>query len=175
MAALIALDSLDMYTVGWIAALPMERAATTATLDESNDKPHDFMQHQADPESYTWGRMGDRHVVIASLPAGLSRTTSAATTASILLSSLPQIKFGLFVGIGGGIARPEEGRDIRLGDVAVSQPQGTTGGVIQYNLGKAKSGQKREWKDFLAMPPPVLLQALPSLQAGTRTRGIQVA
>jgi hypothetical protein len=43
------------------------------------------------------------------------------------------------MGIRAGIARPDKGRDIRLGDVTVSQPHGKSGGVIQYNLFKAKS------------------------------------
>lgn len=165
MATVKAFGSPDLYTVGWIAALPIERAATTAMLDERHDKPCSFVQHHADTNSYTWSKIGEHNVVIASLPAGLYGTTSAATTASNLLSSLPQIRIGLLVGIGGGIARPEQGRDIRLGDVVVSQPQGTTGGVIQYDLGKARANQKWERNDFLGMPPRVLLQALANLQA----------
>ena len=109
--------------------------------------------------------MGEHNVVIASLPARLYGTTPAATTASNLLSSLPQIRIGLMVGIGGGIARPDHGRDIRLGDIVVSRPEWTSGGVIQYDLGKAKPNQKRERKDFLSMPPQVLLSALANLQA----------
>ena len=165
MTTLKALDSHDQYTVGWIAALPIERAAATAMLDERHDKPRGFIQHQADTNAYTWGRMGEHNVVIASLPAGVYGIASAATTASNLLSSLPQIRIGLLVGIGGGIARPDQDRDIRLGDVVVSQPEGTSGGVIQYDLGKAKSNQKWERKDFLYMPPQVLLNALANLQA----------
>lgn len=165
MATLETLESPDLYTIGWIAALPIERAAATAMLDKRHDKPSRFIQHQADTNSYTWGKIGDHNVVIASLPAGLYGTNSAATTASNLLSSLPQIRIGLLVGIGGGIARPMQGRDIRLGDIVVSQPQGTTGGVVQYDLGKAKTDQKWERRDFLSMPPQVLLQALANLQA----------
>lgn len=74
-----------------------------------------------------------------------------------LLPPLPSIRVGLLVGIGGGIARPDEGHDIRLGDVVVSQPCGTTGGVCQYDLIKAKSGDKRERKGFPGRPPTVLL------------------
>ncbi|KAK4170571.1 nucleoside phosphorylase domain-containing protein, partial [Triangularia setosa] len=43
----------------------------------------------------------------------------------------------------GGIARPDEGRDIRLGDIVVSQPDGTTGGACQYDLVKAKLDGKQ--------------------------------
>jgi nucleoside phosphorylase len=165
MATVQTLDKPDLYTVGWIAALPIERAAATAMLDERHNKPNGFVQHQTDTNSYTWGRIGEHNIVIASLPAGMYGTTSAATTAASLLSSLPQIRIGFLVGIGGGIARPNEGVDIRLGDIVVSKPQGTTGGVIQYDLVKAKSNQKRERKDFLGMPPQVLLQALAKIQA----------
>ena len=69
------------------------------------------------------------------------------------------------MGIGGAIARPEGDWDIRLGDIVVSQPDGTTGGVIQYDLGKAKSNQIWERKGSLNKPPPILLNALASLQA----------
>ena len=98
------LDNPDLYTVGWIAALPIERAAATAMLDERHDKPSGFSQHQSDTNSYTWGRMGEHNVVIASLAAGVYEMASAAATASSLLASLPQIRIGLLVGIKGGIA-----------------------------------------------------------------------
>jgi nucleoside phosphorylase len=69
------------------------------------------------------------------------------------------------VGIGGGIARPDEGKDIRLGDIVISQPDSITGGVVQYDLGKAKANGGWERKGSLDKPPPVLLHALASLQA----------
>jgi nucleoside phosphorylase len=76
--------------------------------------------HQTDANVYTWGRrMGSHNIVIASPASGNYGTTSATTTASSLLASLPSIRVGVLVGIGGGIARPDEGYDIRLGDVVV--------------------------------------------------------
>jgi nucleoside phosphorylase len=69
------------------------------------------------------------------------------------------------VGIGGAIARPDGDWDFRLGDVVVSQPDGTSGRVIQYDLGKAKSNQTWERKGSLNKPPPILLNALSNLQA----------
>src|SRR5436190_4891668 len=103
MATLKALESRDLYTVGWIAALPIERAAATAMLDEIHRKPLDFEQPSADTNSYTWGRIGEHNVVITSLASGVYGTTSAATTALPMLSSFPQIRIGLLVGIGAGI------------------------------------------------------------------------
>jgi nucleoside phosphorylase len=159
-----ALESRDLYTVGWIAALPLELAAATAMLDEKHEKPLDFTHPPSDKNSYTWGRIGDHNVVVASLPAGVYGTTSAATTASRMLSSYPHIRVGLMVGIGAAITRPERGRDIRLGDVVVSQPDGRSGGVVQYDLRKAKEGHGFERKGILNMPPEALLTALAKLQ-----------
>ncbi|KAK0712676.1 Pfs, NACHT and ankyrin domain protein [Lasiosphaeria miniovina] len=160
---------------GWIAALPVERAAATALLDERHDEPHDFSQHPSDTNSYTWGRMGKHSVVIASLAAGVYGATSTAITVSSLLSSLPQIRIGLLVGIGGGIARPNEGTDIRLGDVVVSQPHGVTGGVVQYDLAKAKPNSTHERKDSLNMPLQVLLDAATALRADYYIVGSKVS
>ncbi|KAK9443771.1 G-protein beta wd-40 repeats containing [Metarhizium brunneum] len=159
------LDDPNLYTIGWIAALPIERASATALLDERHGSPQGFEQHQCDTNSYTWGRVGEHNIVIASLPAGMYGTISAATTASNLLSSLPQIRIGLLVGIGGAVARPDRDQDIRLGDVVVSQPDGTEGGVVQYDLGNVALDGSWQRKGSLNMPPPVLLRALANLQA----------
>jgi len=134
-------------------------------LDEQHKKPLDFAQPPSDKNSYRWGRIDEHNVVVASLPAGVYGTTSATTTALQMLSSFPQIRVGLMVGIGAAIARPERGHDIRLGDVVVSQPDGLTGGVVQYDLGKAKEGHGFERKGILNMPPEALLKALAKLQA----------
>ncbi|KAL9118899.1 MAG: hypothetical protein Q9187_004548, partial [Circinaria calcarea] len=82
-----------------------------------------------------------------------------------MLRSFLHIRVGLMVGIGAGIARPEHGRDIRLGDVTVCQPDGRTSGVLQYDLRKAKTDGKLEPKGFLNMPAQALLTALAKLQA----------
>jgi hypothetical protein len=62
------------------------------------------------------------------LPAGVTGTISAAKLAIQTLVTFLTLRFGLMVGIGGGV--PSEAYDIRLGDVAVSQPARTFGGVI---------------------------------------------
>ncbi|EEY21145.1 ankyrin repeat protein [Verticillium alfalfae VaMs.102] len=166
MTSLKALDSIDSYTVAWISALPIERSAAEAMLDEEHKTPTNFVRHESDENIYTWGRLGEHNVVLASLEAGSNGASMAATTASSLLASLPSIRIGLLVGIGGGIARPmDKNQDIRLGDIVVSQPDGTTGGVCQYDLIKAKTGGKRERTGFLGKPPKVLLHALSKIQA----------
>ncbi|KAF5984143.1 hypothetical protein FBULB1_3438 [Fusarium bulbicola] len=159
------LDSPSFYTIGWIAALAIEQAAARALLDEEHSEPNNFHPSPSDTNNYIWGRVAQHNVVIASLPAGVYGTTSAATTASDLVHSLPQIRFGLLVGIGGAIARPNDDQDIRLGDVVVGQPHGVTGGVVQYDFGKARANGVWERTGSLDKPPAVLLKALANLQA----------
>lgn len=171
----ISLERGELYTVGWIAALAKELTAALAMLDETHGKPSDFKKSSSDKNSYHWGRIGDHNIVIASLAAGVYGTVSAATTAKDMLWSFPSIKVGLMVGIGAGIARPKQKRDIRLGDIVVSLPQGQSGGVLQYDLGKSRvsEDQGHATHDFkrvgiLSPPPEALLKALTSLRAQAR-------
>lgn len=171
-----------LYTIAWIAALAVERAAAEAMLDEQHEEPLDFVHNPSDANEYTWGRMGVHNIVIASLPAGIYGTTAAATTAAHLASSLPHIKIGVLVGIAGAIPQLKTAKDangavietvdkhldIRLGDVVVGRPEGTSGGVVQYDLGKSKLGQVWERKGSLNAPPHVLLAALSRLQSEHR-------
>jgi nucleoside phosphorylase len=172
------LETPGSYTVAWIAALPHERAAGEAMFDvEREESPPGFQKNASDPNAYSWGTMGRHNVVIASLPSGEYGLTSAATIAQGLRSSVPHIRIGLMVGIGAGVPGEEFDkdnkfikfqRDIRLGDVAVSNPDGTNGGVVQFDFVKAKqsdSKEIRERKGFLNSPPMAIRTALSKLQA----------
>ena len=77
---------------------------------------------------YTLGRIGEHNVVIAYLPAGQTGTNSAAAAAVYLKIVFPSIRFGLIIGIGGGV--PSKKADIRLGDIVVSQSYVEYSGVI---------------------------------------------
>jgi nucleoside phosphorylase len=171
MASPSKLQSPEHYTVAWIAALPHEHAAATAVLDEKHDKPTAFVQLPHDTNAYTWGKVGDHHVVIASLPAGQYGTTIAATTANALRFSLPHVRFGLMVGIGSGVPQLEHDQDVRLGDVVVSQPFESSGGVVQYDLGKARE-DGYSLSGHLSMPPVALLEALERLRTDNRDSAV---
>ena len=147
------------YNVGWVCALPIELAAAHDMLDEEHQSlPHD----PNDTNLYTLGSIGEHNVVLACLPAGQLGANSAAAVALQMRSSFPAIRFGLMVGIGGGV--PSAKSDVRLGDVVVSQPYKEHGGVIQYDFGKTtQSGFERTGS--LNTPPTVLLSALTKLQA----------
>jgi len=150
----------SQYRVGWIAALPVEMAAALSALDENHGKP--LTQHAKDHNSYTLGRIGEHNIVIACLPAGGYGTINAAHVASQMVVSFPQIRFGLLVGIAGGI--PSAQHDIRLGDIVISKPEGILSGVVQYDFGKVRDGDLFVRTGNLAKPPPVVLNGLASLQ-----------
>ena len=147
------------YNVGWVCALPIELAAAHEMLDEEHQSlPPD----PDDTNLYTLGRIAEHNVVIACLPAGQVGTYSAAVVAVQMKSKFNAIRFGLMVGIGGGVPSAEV--DIRLGDVVVSQPHQGHGGVVQYDFGKSTpSGFERT--GFLNTPPTILLNSLAKLQA----------
>ena len=150
----------DNYTVGWICALYLEMAAAKAMLDEIHDSlPVD----PKDDNAYTLGRIGPHNVVIACLPSGVYGTTSAAIVATQMLSSFRSIRFGLMVGIGGGV--PSKDVDIRLGDIVVSNPTTKFGGVVQYDYGKTVRNGRFESTGTLNKPPLVLLNAVANLRA----------
>ncbi|KAH0593212.1 hypothetical protein MHUMG1_08934 [Metarhizium humberi] len=152
------------YTVGWIAALPHERTAARAMLDETHASPQ--YRHEKDDNIYVLGsvrcEIGQHYVVIAGLPSGQCGNTAATTAAAQMLSTFPAIKFGLMVGIGGGIW--SEKNDIRLGDVVVSNPDGSSGGVKQYDSGKS-TVDGFQHSGWLKPPPRVLLNAINDLQS----------
>jgi nucleoside phosphorylase len=149
----------EAYTVGWVCALPIELAAAQEMLDEEHE---DFEQDENDSNLYSLGSIGGHKVVLACLPAGQIGTNSAAAVAMQMKATFKGIRFGLMVGIGGGV--PSGEMDIRLGDVVVSQPVQALGGVVQYDFGKATpSGFERTGS--LSAPPPILLGAVAKMRA----------
>lgn len=149
----------DDYTVGWICALPAEMTAARAMLDQRHDP---LEQNQQDGNSYILGRIGVHNVVLACLPAGVTGLTSAATVAFQMRSSFKCLRIGLMVGIGGGV--PSLDHDIRLGDIVVSKPSGTSGGVVQYDFGKTVQEGRFTITGSPNRPPDVLLTAISNLQ-----------
>ena len=68
------------------------------------------------------------------------------------------------MGICGSIARPDEGHDIRLGDIA-EPALWDLGRRCQYELIKAKTDDQSERTGFIGRPRMVLLNSLLGIQA----------
>ncbi|THY16519.1 hypothetical protein D6D00_08865 [Aureobasidium pullulans] len=113
-----------------------------------------------DENSYTFGEMAGHNVVIA-VRSGSEYGPSGAVAMS-MISSFPNIKVGLMVGIGGGA--PSASHDIRLGDVVVSVPNRNSGGVFPYDQGIAIKGQRFQQRGHLNSPPSIVLEAVSHLR-----------
>jgi nucleoside phosphorylase len=158
----------DDYTVACICPMGVELAPVEAMLDEM----HQILPTSRDMNSYTLGRMEAHNVVIAVMPE--IGNNNAAIVATQLLNDFTSIRFGLLVGIGGGIPGDDED-DIRLGDVVVSKPTATFGGVVQFDRGKILPNGKFERTGTLKKPPAVLLANMQKLEAKHRRKGNQIS
>ncbi|ETS82755.1 hypothetical protein PFICI_04631 [Pestalotiopsis fici W106-1] len=154
------------YTVGWVCALPKEQTAATAMLDERHPN---LPKPPNDPNTYTLGSIGDHNIVIACLPKGKVGTVSAASVAAHMIHAFPGIRFGLMVGIGGGVPR-----HVRLGDVVVSVPTDQHPGVVQWDMGKAEQGGSFRRTGALNNPPTLLLTALARLETDHELHGTKI-
>ncbi|KAH8699356.1 nucleoside phosphorylase domain-containing protein [Phaeosphaeriaceae sp. PMI808] len=148
----------EEYTVGWVCALPIERAAAEEMMDEE----HGVHDNYNDGNIYSLGSMAGHNVVIVCLPSGHIGNNPAAAVTAQMRATFKGIRFGLMVGIGGGVPSAEV--DIRLGDVVVSQPRRSFSGVVQYDYGKTTpSGFERTGS--LNSPPHILLSAVANVQS----------
>jgi nucleoside phosphorylase len=154
------------YTVGWVCALPKEQTAATAMLDQRHDN---LPKPPNDPNAYTLGSVGKHKVVIACLPKGKVGTNTAAIVATWMINTFPSIKFGLMVGIDGGV--PPK---VRLGDVVVSTPVGQFPGVVQWDFGKEKDDGNVERTGSLNNPPSALLTAVTKLETEHEINGPKI-
>ena len=148
--------------------MEVELAPVIAMLDES----HPDLPTARDLNAYKLGRIQGHNTVIAVLPE-IGQNT-AATVAIQLLNDFPPIRFGLLVGIGGGVPGQDGEDDVRLGDVVVSRPTDTFGGVVQYDMGKITADGAFQRTGALNKPPKILSAAVGLLRAKHRFEGSKV-
>ncbi|KAH0371128.1 pfs domain-containing protein, partial [Aureobasidium melanogenum] len=162
--------SSEDYTIGIICALPIELAAAVKMLDKEHPR---LVQDPGDDNSYRFGQIGYHNVVIGCLAAGRTGLVSAASVALKMKSSFRCVRFGLMVGIGGGV--PSEEYDIRLGDIVISKPAGQHGGVVQYDLGKTRPNGTFERTGSLSPPPEALLTTITDVIAAQEMDELNIA
>jgi nucleoside phosphorylase len=137
-------------------------------LDEEFDGPK--INKDDDDNVYVFGRIAKHYVVIGCSPPKIRfsddlddlEPPSAARTARDMVRTFPHLRFALMVGIGGGA--PGTLNDIRLGDVAVSQPNNGFGGLIQLDMGKLLESQPFQKRADLGAPPETLLDVISEMQ-----------
>ncbi|OLN92295.1 hypothetical protein CCHL11_01356 [Colletotrichum chlorophyti] len=147
----------DDYKVAWICPLEVEQIAAMEMLDEEHRA---LPQSPADHNVYSLGSINGHNVVIAGLYQ--PGNNPAATVVTQMRMTFPNLRFGLLVGIGGGVPVETDNGMIRLGHVVVSKPAGGHSGALQYDHGKARDGQFQR-TGAPAPPPAVLLSAAQAL------------
>jgi nucleoside phosphorylase len=155
------------YTVGWICALEVEQAAARALLDLEHVR---LPPIAGNPNRYRFGSINGHNVVIACLLDGETSNNPAAAVATRMTINFPSLRFGLMVGIGGGVPAPLNYNDIRLGDVVVSSATGELGGVVQYDRDKTVQEGVVARTVSLNRPPELLRQAVADLRATYRLK-----
>ncbi|KAH8197326.1 hypothetical protein TruAng_008492 [Truncatella angustata] len=152
----------DDYTIAIICPMGDEMSPVLALLHET----HENLSTSRDQNAYKLGAIGQHNIVVAGMP--IIGNNAASMVVTQLLNDFRRIRFGLLVGVGGGI--PDENYDdedlvdIRLGDVVVSESRGTFGGVVQFDRGKSttegfiKTGHQNK-------PPHVLAANVETLKA----------
>jgi nucleoside phosphorylase len=148
----------------------VEQTAALEMLDEEHKR---LPQLPIDHNVYSLGSIEGHNVVIAGLhQPGNSPATTVVTQ---MRTTFPELRFGLLVGIGGGVPVKTNSGMIRLGDVVASKPANEHSGAVQYDHGKAETGRFRR-TGALAPSPAVLLNAAQDLAAKRdRTRKDPVA
>lgn len=129
----------ELYTIAWIAPLPIEATAALYMLD--NRHAGRFPMSRGDDYVFQAGDACGHNIVVASLPAGQEHGSgSAAALASQVKKNFPNLWFGLLVGVAAGLPNLSLSppRDIRLGDVLVGLPDGDgdSAGLVAYDLGR---------------------------------------
>ncbi|KAH0278235.1 Lipoxygenase, partial [Aureobasidium melanogenum] len=153
--------TLAQIQIGWISALPIEALLAEIMLDELIEQTIPLPPN--DNNIYTYGRIkisgsdASHIVAIAQLPLSNPGKSSTATIANNMRRTFPNLKFGIMVGIAGGVWTQEE--DIRLGDVIVGVPDDGGPGVIQYDYGKAIQEREFSPKGSFNRAPDVLRTA----------------
>lgn len=121
----------DAYTIGWVCALDCELIAARALLDEEDEPLEPALN---DANLYLLGRFEKHNVVIT--PTSGYGTNGATQAVTNMIRSFPNIRFGLMVGVGGAVpGKPDPGKpmkDIRLGDIVVSEPKGSHGKLLAH-------------------------------------------
>ncbi|KAL8366542.1 hypothetical protein RB595_010412 [Gaeumannomyces hyphopodioides] len=113
------------FYIAIICALAFESDPVILLLDKVYDVK--YGRATGDPNTYKTGSVGGHDIVLLVLP-GMGKEAAAACSRS-LLSSFPNVKLGLIVGVCGGLPNID-GSDVFLGDVVISTS------IINYDLGR---------------------------------------
>ncbi|KAE8319024.1 hypothetical protein BDV41DRAFT_285697 [Aspergillus transmontanensis] len=158
------------FSIAIICALTVEADAVTLLFDEVYDKYGDvYGKHPRDDNSYTVGTIGKHNVVLCYMPE--MGKASAASVATSMKFSYPEVSLALVVGVCGGVPLlPSSNTPIFLGDVIISHA------VVRYDYGRQyPDGFKRKGSvpDTLGRPNRKIRTLLRQLQTSMARSDLQ--
>jgi nucleoside phosphorylase len=103
--------------------LEVEQIAAIEMLDEEYKR---LPQSSTDHNVYSLGSIAGHNIVIA----GLHQLGNSPTVVAQMRMTFPNLKFGILVGIGGGVPVKTDNGMIRLSDVVVSKPAGEHSSIV---------------------------------------------
>lgn len=109
-----------------LCALTLEADAVESLFDRQWTAGYN--RSEGDTNTYTLGIIGRHGVVLVHMP-GMG-TTYSATVATCCRSTFPGISLALVVGICGGVPFSQDGAELFLGDVAISD------GLVRYDFAR---------------------------------------
>lgn len=147
----------SQFTVAIFCALPLEADAVRDLFEEIWGEGETYGKAAGDANTYTLGKILHHNVVLVHM-GGMGKG-AASQASSSLLSSYPEIKLGLVVGICGGVPS-YSGRkdDLILGDVMISD------GIVQYDFGRQFPDTFSTREGVVSRPPPSIRTMLAKLK-----------
>ncbi|KAK6535960.1 hypothetical protein TWF281_000209 [Arthrobotrys megalospora] len=149
----------DEFDTAIICALRLEFDAVAFLFDEFWDTDgNSYGKVPGDGNTYMAGRIGNRNVVLV-LP-GMGKVNAASAAANII-TSYNRVQLALVVGICGGVPYKNDGTDIFLGDVIISESS------IQHDFGRLyPDGHERKegLLDNLGKPSREIITFVKTLQ-----------
>lgn len=147
-----------------LCALPLEADAVEALFD--GQLTGQYHRAEGDTNSYTLGIIDHHHVVLVHMP-GMG-TRHAGPVATHCRATFPKICLVLIVGICGGVPFLNNGAEVLLGDVAISE------GLVIYDFGRQYPDgfvRKNSTLESARKPPAEILGFLAKLKGrnGQRT------
>ncbi|SPJ82321.1 uncharacterized protein FTOL_09726 [Fusarium torulosum] len=147
-----------------LCALPLEADTVEALFD--GYLTGEYCRAEGDTNSYTFGIIDHHHVVLVHMP-GMG-TRHSGPVATHCRATFPKISLVLIVGICGGVPFLNNGAEVLLGDVAISE------GLVIYDFGRQYPDgfvRKNSTLESARKPPAEILGFLAKLKGrnGQRT------
>ncbi|EGE84761.2 hypothetical protein BDDG_07706 [Blastomyces dermatitidis ATCC 18188] len=131
-------------------------------VGDAREEHERLTQPRNDSNAYHLDSINGYNVVISGLST--PGCTAAANVVAQMKMSFQNVKFGLLVGIGGGVPVRTDWGTVRLGDAVVGNRANGYPGTVQYDRGKVEVNSFK-CTNSLSPPPPVLLAAVNALES----------